>query len=125
MASSLLDPSWQLPGRLVNTPYGPPSPEGLQREQEGGALRERLDLPATGSMGLEQPPHFASGTAYVEMLHYPSAPHISGDTDLRRGLLLERRALQKVAPGFRWRAMEKVSESMLHLGPFTSSHPCP
>lgn len=32
--SSPLDLKWQLPGRLVNTSCGPPSPEGLWRERQ-------------------------------------------------------------------------------------------
>lgn len=73
VASSLLDPSWQLPGRLVNTSYGPPSPEGLQREQEGGTLRERLALLSIGDVILEQPPHFVSSAACVEAFHHLNA----------------------------------------------------
>lgn len=93
MASSLLDPSWQLPGILVNTSYGPPFPEDLRREQEGSALRERLALPLTGRMILEQPPHFASGTGCVEASHDPYAT-IPRETNLQWGLLLDSRALQ-------------------------------
>lgn len=103
----------------MNTSYGPPCPEGLQREQKGGGLRPRLALPFIGSRSLEQPPHFVSVTAYVEMSPSPIGSHTSGTLICDGGFAVS------PPPGFRWRAMEKVSESMLHLGHFTSSHPCP
>lgn len=62
----------------MNTSYGPPCPEGLQREQKGGGLRPRLALPFIGSRSLEQPPHFVSVTAYVEMSPSPIGSHTSG-----------------------------------------------
>ena len=64
MASSLLDPSWPLPGKLVSTSYGPPSPEGLQKKQGGSTLRERLAVPSIYreyDLGANRTPYLASG----------------------------------------------------------------
>lgn len=96
MASSLLDPTWQLPERLVNTSRGPPSPEGLQREQEGSTFSRKAGIAIYRELDFREPSHCGSGAATG-----PGRQNLLGGFPLVQGDFLQQAALD-------FRAMENV-----------------